>query len=629
MKKPGLLFLLFISITILALRPFETGIFSGSSSPVPFSYSDRVLPFNRALPVEILYPSDNGRLLVISEDPARVIEYNPANQELRNLMDLTQKPTGAVLSGDSERLFITLGGPDGRVSEVNIPDQKVIRTFSTGGHTPVSPVLSSDEKTLYVCNRFNNEVVVIDLDRRRVVNRFQVVREPTSMVISNNGSYLFVGNFLPSGPSNAERVNSEVSVIDLGEESVRNIQLPNGSNSIGAMTLSPDGRYVYITHVLARFQVPTTQIERGWINTNALSIIDVDSQEFYASVLLDDVDLGFANPRAISCSPDGKLLFVTSFGANELSVIDRDKLHSEIEDTESLSSFSASHYSDIANDLSFMHRINRQRIRLPGYGPNSLVIAGSDVYITEYYSGTLSVLDMDNATVRYERQIALGERETEPDMVRYGDMLFNSSDLCFQKWQSCASCHPGDARVDGLNWDLLNDGIGNPKNTKSMLYAHQTPPSMTLGVRSTAEDAVRAGIRFIQFAEVDESKAGAIDIYLKSLRPVPSPYLVNNRLSRSARRGQRLFEREGCADCHPSPLYNDLKSYKLGYVGSSIDKGRKFENATLIEVWRTAPYLHDGSAVTMDDLIRIHNPYGTSELTDEERADLAEYVLSL
>jgi len=628
MKKAALLFLLFISIAILALRPFESGFLSGSNSPVPFRYSDRVLPFNQASPVEILYSSASNRLLVVSEEPARVIEYDPVSQSIVTVSDLTQKPTGAALSSSSERLFVTLGGPEGQVSEVDITGRRVIRTFSTGGHTPVSPVLSSDEKTLYVCNRFNNEVVAIDLNRRRVVNRFPVVREPTSMVISNDGKYLFAGNFLPSGPSNAERVNSVVSVIDLHGGSVNNINLPNGSNSIGAMALSPDGRYVYITHILARFQVPTTQVERGWINTNALSIIDVDMQEFYASVLLDDVDLGFSNPRAISCSPDGRLLFVTSFGANELSVIDRDKLHREIGDTGSQSALPGIRYTDIANDLSFMHRINRQRIRLPGYGPNSLAIVGNDVYITEYYSGTLTVLNMDNSPARSEFQIALGEMETSPDMVRYGDMLFNSSDLCFQKWQSCVSCHP-DGRVDGLNWDLLNDGIGNPKNTKSMLYAHRTPPSMSLGVRSTAEDAVRAGIRFIQFAEVDESKAIAIDIYLKSLRPEPSPHLVNNSLSRSARRGERIFEREGCAVCHPSPLYNDLKSYKLNYVGSVIDEGKKFENATLIEVWRTAPYLHDGSARTMDDLIRIHNPYGTSELTDDERADLAEYVLSL
>ena len=54
----------------------------------------------------------------------------------------------------------------------------------------------------------------------------------------------------------------------------------------------------------------------------------------------------------------------------------------------------------------------------------------------------------------------------EPSLERKGEMLFNDAQLCFQGWQSCASCHPADARADGLNWDLLNDGIGNPKNVK-------------------------------------------------------------------------------------------------------------------------------------------------------------------
>jgi mono/diheme cytochrome c family protein len=185
-----------------------------------------------------------------------------------------------------------------------------------------------------------------------------------------------------------------------------------------------------------------------------------------------------------------------------------------------------------------MHKINRKRLKLPGYGPNSIIVSNNDVYIAEYFSGTLSLLNLDEATGKPLQQFTLGDKEETINLARYGEMLFNSSEVCFQKWQSCASCHP-DARVDGLNWDLLNDGIGNPKNTKSMVYAHITPPSMSLGVRATAEDAVRAGLRFIQFTEVDEEKASAIDTYLKSLRPEPSPYLVNNSFSRNARRGEK------------------------------------------------------------------------------------------
>src|SRR5204862_1447522 len=91
--------------------------------------------------------------------------------------------------------------------------------------------------------------------------------------------------------------------------------------------------------------------------------------------------------------------------------------------------------------------------------------------------------------------------DLEETTVRKGEKLFNDGLLSFQGWLSCASCHGPDGRVDGLNWDLLNDGIGNPKNTKSLLLAHRTPPAMSQGVREDAEEAVRAGIRHILFAE--------------------------------------------------------------------------------------------------------------------------------
>jgi cytochrome c peroxidase len=216
--------------------------------------------------------------------------------------------------------------------------------------------------------------------------------------------------------------------------------------------------------------------------------------------------------------------------------------------------------------------------------------------------------------------------------VRQGEIFFHDAALCFQKWQSCSSCHPGDARVDALNWDLLNDGLGNPKNTRSLLLAHRTPPSMSLAVRSTAEEAVRAGIRHIQFAVRPEEDAVAIDEYLRSLKPIPSPYLVNGALSERARRGKQVFESAGCSSCHSTALHTDGMQYNVG-TGKLLDEGKEFDTPTLVEVWRTAPYLHDGRARTIVDVFKKHNPrddHGqSSDLTEQQLADLAEYVLSL
>jgi cytochrome c peroxidase len=155
---------------------------------------------------------------------------------------------------------------------------------------------------------------------------------------------------------------------------------------------------------------------------------------------------------------------------------------------------------------------------------------------------------------------------------------------------------------------------------------------MITGVRANAEEAVRSGIRYVQFASTTERKAQAIDAYLKSLEPIPSPYLVNGELSEAARNGQELFSKTGCALCHSQPFYTNMSGYDVG-TGTEQDDTKEFDTPTLIEVWRTAPYLHDGRAVTIKDILTKFNKddrHGhTSELTDRQIEDLAAFVLSL
>jgi hypothetical protein len=59
------------------------------------------------------------------------------------------------------------------------------------------------------------------------------------------------------------------------------------------------------------------------------------------------------------------------------------------------------------------------------------------------------------------------------DLARRGEFYFHDATVCLEGWQSCSSCHPGGGRSDALDWDLVNDGIGNPKNTKSLFLARQ------------------------------------------------------------------------------------------------------------------------------------------------------------
>ncbi len=585
-----------------------------------------------ASPLDVIADSQ-GQVLYIAETTAREIAvYDLARGEVTQRIAVKAPVGGMVLAKDNRTLYVTGAMPAGSVYAIDTKTASVTADIRVG-HTPRELALSPDGRRLYVCNQFSNSLSEIDLNTGQETRQIVVSREPVALAFAANGKTLFVVNQLPAGVADGHYAAAAVSVIDTDASSVvASIPLPNGSMSARDIAMSPDGSYAYITHILARYQLPTTQLERGWINTNALTVIDVKAQKYVNTVLLDDVDLGAANPWAVACTDDGKYLCVTTSGTHELSVIDRNGLHAKLDriaNNEIVSDVSLS-AADVPNDLSFLVDLKR-RLKLSGNGPRGLALIGTLAYIAEYFSDSLGVVDVNPEVRAKARSVAL--RETKPmSVVRQGERLFNDAGICFQSWQSCASCHPGNARVDALNWDLLNDGLGNPKNTKSLLYAHRTPPAMSLGVRSTAEAAVRAGIRHIQFVVRPEEDAVALDEYLKSLKPVPSPHLVDGKLSDSALRGLEIFASVGCTRCHNSECYTDLGRYDVG-TGKHREEGKAFDTPTLIEVWRTAPYLHDGRARTMTDVLRTHNPndrHGrTSHLTEAQIHDLAEYILSL
>ncbi|RKY07104.1 MAG: cell surface protein [Planctomycetota bacterium] len=583
-------------------------------------------------PVSVAASAD-GKVLYIAEATAgQVAVFDVGSGKPAKTIAVADSPVGLALSPDGRTLYVTSAVAAGKVQVVDVGRGRVTARIAAG-HSPEAVVASPDGKTLYVCNTFNNNIGVIDLASKKQTATIAVPREPVAAAITADGKSLFVANRLPAGAADEDYAASVVSVIDTAAKKVvKNIQLPNGSQSLRGIAISPDGANAYVTHILSRYQLPTTQLERGWVNTNALTIIDVPGQKLINTCLVDDVDLGGANPCGVVLTADGKQILITHAGTHELSVIDRAGLHAKLDKAaagEKVSDASSA-ADDVPNDLAFLVGL-RRRLKLAGNGPRGLAVIGTNVYIAEYFSGTLGVIDIDPEIRPRAKSIVLGPQKAMT-RARIGEQHFNDATLCFQHWHSCASCHPGGARADALNWDLLNDGLGNPKNTKSLLLAHKTPPAMITGIRANAKVAVRGGIRFIQFAVRPEEDAVAIDEYLMSLKPLPSPHLKKGSLSGAARKGKKIFKKAGCLECHPAPLYTNLTKYNVG-TGRNREVDTEFDTPTLVEIWRTGPYLHDGRAVTIEDVLTKFNTddkHGeTSKLSAKEISCLAEFVLSL
>lgn len=625
-----------VCFAILALGLIALGLGRPPATAKPGDYHS---------PLGLALSPDTKTLYVADQTANALVFVDTTKGAVAATMGVTD-PRAVVLSPDGKTAYVTSGNDD-RVHRIDLARKRVVASAPTG-RCPVGLALAPDGKTVYVCCQFSDDVWAFETSKLVRAARIPAVREPRYAAVTPDGKTLVVANHLPLGSNLDESLGAGLSLIGLGGGPKDVVQLSRGATDVGQVVISRDGRYAYVPHVLARWLVPPTQLERGWVSTNALTVVDLQTRQRLNTVLLDDLDRGAANPWAAALSPDGTLLYTTHAGTNEVQIIDTAKLHKLIAE------WPADSLTALEDDLTAVYRAGvRKRVPCGGIGPRAVAATADGAYVANYFSGDITRLSaalpppleapaegaaapplhLLTPEAKVVQTIALG-RQPEADAVRNGEKLFHDATICFQGWQSCATCHP-EGRTDGLAWDLLNDGIGNPKSAKSLLLSDQTPPAMAHGVRASMEVAVAAGFKYILFHVPTEQELHDTGEYIKSLMPVRSPArAADGSLSAAAKRGKAIFERAdtACATCHPAPLYTDLKSYDVG-TKHELDSEAEFDTPTLVEIFRTGPWLHDGSAVTLEQCFRDFNredKHGkTSQLTDAELSDLVEFLRSL
>ncbi len=623
-------------------------IVAGFLTAFSFAHAKALLP-------ETLCLTPQGDALVVGErGGCKVSIRDFCGKEQRTIA--SEKSVGGFLGLFSKRVPLPVTGvavaPDGTIfyTAEDGNEGRLCRSdgaFVIAGNRPMSPIVSPDGRFVYVCNRFDATIQKYDAASLRLLASAKAVREAHGCALGQGGKLLFGINLLPDDATEpVQQVAARVTVVDTETfRVVAQVHLPDGSTGVRGIAASPDGAHIYLTHTQARYQLPTTQLERGWMNTAALSIFDGITGAYINTVLLDDVDLGAANPWGLAVTPDGQRIVVTHAGSREVSVIDRAALHARLDKAVAGQKVTevTSSAEEVHNDLSFLSGI-RRRFSLETDGPRGIVATNDKAYVVCYFTDALVEVPFTERIVRPVAYPLNGETIAAPTVaepVLRGEMLFNDGAKCFQQWQSCASCHP-DGIVDGLNWDLLNDGIGNPKQSKSLYLSGVTPPTMITGIRKDMQHCNRAGFRHIQFAYISEADAQCIDAYVLAMQPQVSPYARPENADAIAR-GKALFEGSAdCARCHKPECFftaavdpNDgTKSplYDLG-LGTRDMLGRAFDVPTLNECWRTAPYLYDGRARTMREVLTTWNSAdqhgATGHLTEEELSDLELYILSL
>jgi YVTN family beta-propeller protein len=583
-------------------------------------------------PRELVLSPDGRRLYVMCEasDEVRVVDTNSG--KVLQIVAVGHMPRGISLSPDGLQIFVANSWDD-TVSVIDARSLKVVRTLATG-FEPNSVITDREGKTLYVANRLSSDISVIDLQSGQETKRLLAGRGASYLALSPDGKRLYCTHVYPQPGAQRTPPESEITVIDTDRQRV--VERKPLSNVAGVfhIAFSADGKLGVAPQLRPKNLVPLAHVEHGWAFVDSLALFG-DDVHGVVQVPIDELESYFAMPFSAVITPDKTKLYVSSSGSESITVIDVPKMLSYVHATN----------GPIANDLSASANYVIARIPV-GRNPKGMLLSGDGkrLYVANRLDDSISVIDTSRDVV--VSSIDLGGKQ-DMTSLRRGERIFYTARFAFQGQFSCANCHI-DATFDGLQWDLEPDGFGvDIVDNRSIEDLSGTEPFKWNGgnPNMATECGPRTEKYFYRSQSYNSAELADLVTYVMALPLRPNRYrLPAGELTPAQERGKAIFERTAnkfgktipesnqCAYCHSGPKYTNQKLANVG-TGKKTDRSPLVDVPQLTNVAYSAPYLHDGSARSMEEIWTIFNPgdtHGfTNDLTKDELNDLIEYLRTL
>ncbi|MEZ6080913.1 MAG: beta-propeller fold lactonase family protein [Pirellulaceae bacterium] len=367
-------------------------------------------------------------------------------------------PTGIAVSADGQTVYVA-NRKDDSLSVVSVTTEDAVKTIPLANQ-PYDVIVATDGSIYVSCVGKDEVVQVIDSQSLTVTETIVVDANPRHLAFSEDGQRLLV-------TCDAYDTTRWLNVIDrVTHKVVQRVPLEMTSNLRGVALAH--GNVAVIAHLNPNPFSPLTQVQQGWVNTNALSFIYLNEDPVrHVMLLLDEFTRYHANPHDVVITPDGRFAWVSCGGADEVLLIDVDRALELIQETPQTKR------PQLRSRLSLSPQFVTKHIPV-GRNPYGLAMSadGSRVLVANHLGNSVSVIDTASGIV--SATIDVGSAP-QPTQLRRGEILFHSASICFQGQFSCASCHP-DGHTTGLSWDLEDDGLGNPKNIRSFLGVKGTEP---------------------------------------------------------------------------------------------------------------------------------------------------------
>jgi len=623
------------SLATLAVAALAVVLWPVVSRPAHASSNEQEVSY--ASPLEVLLSPDGSRIYVLCQGSDEIRVLDTTSYAVIGKVAVGHVPRGISLSFDGARLFVTNSWDD-TLSVIDTNALKVTATWHVGAE-PSSVVEDRAGKRLFVANRISNDVAVLDAATGAEEKRLLAGRGSSYLALSPDGRRMYATHVYPNPPvmrtgiENRTPPESEITVID-AERAVVVDRMPlHRVAGVFHAAFSSDGRLGVVAEYHPKNMIPLAHLEHGGAFEDTITIFGADVGGT-VEVPLDEMERYASQPFGVAIAPDKSRIYVTSGGSEMVTVIDVPRLMR----------FIHGHPAPVVQDLSASANYVVARITV-GLNPRGLALThdGRTLFVANRLDDSISVIDTRSNHVTSTIQL---EGPKNFSALRHGEQTFYTARYSFQGQIGCANCHI-DSTFDGLEWNLEPDGFGrNIVDNKLLEGVKGTEPYKWTGTNPNipTECGPRTEKYFWRSENYDDLTLADLTIYIRSLEPRPNrSKLPGYELSSAQERGKAVFERavdkfkkpipesNRCVYCHSGPKGTNQKLFDVG-THKGNDNAGLLKSAPLTNIALTAPYLHDGSARSLEEIWTVFNPddkHGrTNDLTKDELNDLIEYLRS-
>jgi len=512
-----------------------------------------------------------------------------------------------AISPDHKLIYAAL--PDkSRVMTLDSATLKEVASFEVPGE-PRAVLPSAYGKGLFIADFYKDQILRLEPESGKIVAKSSYINRPRCLASGQNGKEIYTASFR----------TGTIVVLNEHCQILRTLEAPSQLNQCNTITLASDG-LLYAPQIRSDTDVGGRMFDRTVFPAIAVANPKGDTVKigYFPDLLV------VPPHRPVEVAVDTDTIYLASAGSDDVLAIDKN------------TGFAKWHTQQI------------------GLEPGAIILDEKKrrLYVLTITGQEIIVLNANTGDVMHRTRFT---NDPTPFFIARGRYLFGTATdkrLTKDQWISCAVCHP-DGDEDGRQWDL---GHG-PLDTHSLRGCLETAPLHITGHLDEIQDTYRftrmisAGLWFVPRDRMHDyfgkSNAGidpdldALAAYINTLKRKKPPQ-PPSEISETIKKGRDLFfnKQTDCARCHPPPYYTDsgrrdaqgnfLKHDVGTRLPSESIKHQKLDTPSLLGLSRSEPYLHDGRAKTLSEVLEKYNPQDrhgkTSHLDEKQIEALVEFL---